>query len=118
MQFNNMASLIRAFRNKHGITLVELAGRLQVSIAYISQVENGKKNLSKARVDLLREMFTAYNEDIEELDNAFYTEAKLFRTSMLPPVLRRVIYRLIESNMTDDELLKLEKVILESSHVN
>ena len=118
MQFNNMATLIRAFRSKHRITLAELAAQLHISIAYLSQVENGKKNLSKERVDLLREVFVKYNESIEELDNTYLSEAKLFRTSMLPPVLRRVIFRLIESDMTDEELLELEKIIMEKSHVN
>lgn len=115
MQLNNVPDIVRAFRVKHGIRLKDLASQLRISPAYMSYVENGKKGLSKARIDSLREIFAKHNESTEELDKAYAGEIKLFKTAELSTVLRRVVFHLINSGMSDAELLDLEKLIMEKS---
>lgn len=113
MTHNNVADIIRAFRAKHRLTMKDVAARMEISAAYLSMIEQGKKGVSRDRLNPLIEMFKEYNEPTDELMLAYYAEAKLYRAATLPVVLRRVIFRLVESNLTDDQLRELEKQIIE-----
>lgn len=113
MTNNNVADIIRSFRAKHRLTMKDVAARMEISAAYLSMIEQGKKGVSRDRLNPLIEMFKEYNEPTEELMLAYYAEAKLYRAATLPVVLRRVIFRLVESNLTDDQLRDLERQIIE-----
>ena len=107
MTHNNIADIIRVFRAKHRLTAKYVAD--------LSMIERGKKGVSRDRLDPLIELFNEYNEPTEELMLAYYAEAKLYRAATLPVVLRRVIFRLVESNLTDDQLRELERQIIEAT---
>lgn len=113
MKHNNVADIIRTFRAKHRLTQKDVAVRMGISTAYLSGIEQGKKGVSRDRLNPLIELFNEYNEPTEELMLAYYAEAKLYRAATLPVVLRRVIFNLVESNLTDDQLRELEKQIIE-----
>lgn len=115
MTNNNVADIIRAFRAKHRLTMKDVAARMEISAAYLSMIEQGKKGVSRDRLNPLIEMFKEYNEPTDELMLAYYAEAKLYRAATLPVVLRRVIFRLVESNLTDDQLRELERQIIEAT---
>lgn len=91
----------------------DVAARMGISAAYLSMIEQGKKGVSRDRLNPLIDLFKEYNEPTDELMMAYYAEAKLYRAATLPVVLRRVIFRLVESNLTDDQLRELEKQIIE-----
>ena len=44
---NRIGRQLRRVRENQGMTLIELAERSRITIAYLSNVENGKKNLGK-----------------------------------------------------------------------
>ena len=113
MTHNNIADIIRVFRAKHRLTAKYVAEKMGLSPAYLSMIEKGKKGVSRDRLNPLIEMFKEYNEPTDELMLAYYAEAKLYRAATLPVVLRRVIFRLVESNLTDDQLRDLERQIIE-----
>ena len=115
MTHNNIADFIRAFRAKHRLTAKDVAVKMGISSAYLSMIEQGKKGVSRDRLNSLVDLFNEYNEPTEELMLAYYAEAKLYRAATLPVVLRRVIFRLVESNLTDDQLRVLEKQIIEAT---
>jgi DNA-binding helix-turn-helix protein len=115
MTHNNVADIIRAFRAKHRLAAKYVAEKMGISSAYLSMIEQGKKGVSRDRLDPLIELFKEYNEPTEELMLAYYAEAKLYRAATLPVVLRRVIFRLVESNLTDDQLRDLERQIIEAT---
>lgn len=115
MTHNNVADIIRVFRAKHRLSLKEVAEKMGISTAYLSMIGQGKKGVSRDRLNPLIEMFKEYNEPTEELMQAYYAEAKLYRAATLPVVLRRVIFRLVESNLTDDQLRDLERQIIEAT---
>ena len=115
MTNNNVADIIRIFRAKHRLTMKYVAARMEISPAYLSMIEQGKKGVSRDRLNPLIEMFKEYNEPTDELMLAYYAEAKLYRAATLPVVLRRVIFRLVESNLTDDQLRELERQIIEAT---
>lgn len=113
MTHNNVADIIRAFRAKHRLAMKDVATRMGISAAYLSMIEQGKKGVSRDRLNPLIDLFKKYNEPTDELMMAYYAEAKLYRAATLPVVLRRVIFRLVEGNLTDDQLRELEKQIIE-----
>lgn len=113
MTHNNVADIIRVFRAKHRLTMKYVAEKMGISSAYLSMIEQGKKGVSRDRLNPLIDLFKEYNEPTDELTLAYYAEAKLYRAATLPVVLRRVIFRLVESNLTDDQLRELEKQIIE-----
>lgn len=115
MTNNNVADIIRSFRAKHRLAAKYVAEKMGISSAYLSMIEQGKKGVSRDRLDPLIELFNEYNEPTEELMLAYYAEAKLYRAATLPVVLRRVIFRLVESNLTDDQLRDLERQIIEAT---
>lgn len=115
MTNNNVADIIRSFRAKHRLAMKDVAARMEISAAYLSMIEQGKKGVSRDRLNPLIEMFKEYNEPTDELMLAYYAEAKLYRAATLPVVLRRVIFRLVESNLTDDQLRDLERQIIEAT---
>lgn len=115
MTNNNVADIIRSFRAKHRLAMKEVAARMEISAAYLSMIEQGKKGVSRDRLNPLIALFNEYNEPTEELMLAYYAEAKLYRAATLPVVLRRVIFRLVESNLTDDQLRDLERQIIEAT---
>ena len=116
MTHNNVADIIRVFRAKHRLTMRDVAARAGISTAYLSMIEQGKKGVSRDRLNPLIDLFKEYNEPTDELMMAYYAEAKLYRAATLPVVLRRVIFRLVESNLTDDQLRNLEKQIIEATN--
>ena len=113
MTHNNVADIIRAFRAKHRLAMKYVAEKMGISSAYLSMIEQGKKGVSRDRLNPLIDLFKEYNEPTDELTLAYYAEAKLYRAATLPVVLRRVIFRLVEGNLTDDQLRELEKQIIE-----
>lgn len=48
-----LAAALRAYRALHGLTLTQLAERLDCSQPYLSQLESGRKNVSLAVVDTI-----------------------------------------------------------------
>ena len=116
MTNNNVADTIRAFRAKHRFSAKYVADKMGISPAYLSMIEQGKKGVSRDRLDPLIALFNENNEPTEELMLAYYAEAKLYRAATLPVVLRRVIFRLVESNLTDDQLRDLERQIIEATN--
>ncbi|WP_166366955.1 helix-turn-helix domain-containing protein [Perlabentimonas gracilis] len=62
---------IRKLRNEKGLTLTQLAARLDLDSANLSKIENGKRDFDEKRLEKLSEIFEL---DIINLKKEFYSE--------------------------------------------
>ncbi len=73
----NFGKFCRKLRINNGELLYDMAGKLGVSSAFLSKVENGKKKPPMEWREKLISLYSLNTTDIEELDIALY-EAKNF----------------------------------------
>ena len=62
---------IRLLRNKNGLTLTQLAAKLNLDSANLSKIENGKRVFDKKRLPILAKIF---NLDIKNLKNEYISD--------------------------------------------
>ena len=62
---------IRKLRNEKGLTLTQLAARLDLDSANLSKIENGKREFDEKRLEKLSEIFEL---DFLNLKKEFYSE--------------------------------------------
>lgn len=85
---------IKRLRSGHGLTLTQLAAKLDLDSANLSKIENNKREFDERRLTLLAEVF---NLDLAKLRTEFFSD---------------LIAKKIYSNNCDEETLALaeEKV--------
>lgn len=64
MFFQPFGRRIRKLRNLHGLTLTQLAAKLELDSANLSKIETGKREFDEKRLPLLCSVF---NLDIDEM---------------------------------------------------
>lgn len=94
-------------RKARKLKLREAAGKLGISPAYLSRIENNKEERSPAE-KVIKAMATLYKEDFDELMRLARRVTEDFKNMIsddpkLPEFLRRVQ----RENLTGDELLKM-----------
>ena len=62
---------IRLLRNKNGMTLTQLAAKLNIDYANLSKIENGKRDFNQKHLPRLAKIF---NLDFTDLRNEFITD--------------------------------------------
>lgn len=62
---------IRQLRNKNGLTLTQLAAKLDLDSANLSKIENGKRDFDQKRLSKLAKVF---NIGIRELRNEYVSD--------------------------------------------
>lgn len=65
-----IADELRKLRLRCGENLREMASKLEVSSAFLSAVENGKKNMPDGLIMRMKELYTLTNDDVEKLKEA------------------------------------------------
>jgi transcriptional regulator with XRE-family HTH domain len=60
---NIIGSIIKSQRQKKGLTLQELADKLETERQYVWMIENGKKNISADYLDKVIEKLNCKHED-------------------------------------------------------
>jgi transcriptional regulator with XRE-family HTH domain len=85
---------IKRLRNENGLTLTQLAARLDLDSANLSKIENGKRDFDEKR---LGQLSTALNLDLNLLKTEFYSN--LFAK------------KLYENQCSNDVLIVAEKKV-------
>lgn len=62
---------IRLLRTKNGLTLTQLAAKLDLDSANLSKIENGKRDFDEKRLSKLSDIFSL---NLEELRNEYVTD--------------------------------------------
>ena len=62
---------IRKFRTEKGLTLTQLAARINMDSANLSKIENGKKDFDEKRLEKLSQ---ALNVDIENIKMEYFSD--------------------------------------------
>ncbi|MCG8321582.1 MAG: helix-turn-helix domain-containing protein [Cytophagales bacterium] len=57
---------IRRLRNQKGLTLTQLAAKLELDSANLSKIENGKREFDEKKIDLLCASFELNRKDVEK----------------------------------------------------
>lgn len=57
---------IREIRKKHGMTLMDLAGRVGVSIPYLSDIERGNRKGSKEVISLIADALEVQADELNK----------------------------------------------------
>ena len=68
---NIIGSIIKLQRQKKGLTLQELADKLEVERQYVWMIENGKKNISADYLDKVIEKLNSNHEDFFNVPDNF-----------------------------------------------
>ncbi|PCJ24676.1 MAG: hypothetical protein COA97_09210 [Flavobacteriales bacterium] len=72
---------IRLLRNESGLTLTQLAAKLNLDSANLSKIENGKRDFDEKRLPKLSEIFSL---NLKELRNEYLTDQigkKIYETN-------------------------------------
>ena len=67
----SLGKYLRKLRIDQGEILRDMAKKLEVSSAFLSAVENGKKKMPEAWISKLKEQYSLTQEQLEELKTAF-----------------------------------------------
>ena len=57
---------IRRLRNQKGLTITQLAAKLELDSANLSRIENGKREFDEKKIDLLCASFELNRKDVEK----------------------------------------------------
>ncbi|RUA34804.1 MAG: hypothetical protein DSY77_04010 [Bacteroidetes bacterium] len=79
---------IRLLRTEKGLTLTQLAAKLQLDSANLSKIENGRRDFDEKRLPLLAEIFEL---NFDELRNEFITDQlgkKIYETNCTKQLLK------------------------------
>ena len=79
---------IKFHRNKNGLTLTQLAAKLNLDSANLSKIENGIRDFDEKRLSKLAKIF---NLDFEVVSNEYITDQigkQIYETKCTPQLLR------------------------------
>ena len=57
---------IRELRTQRGLTLTQLAAKLELDSANLSKIENGKRDFDEKKIDLLCQVFQLDKKEVEK----------------------------------------------------
>lgn len=84
----SFGEFIRKHRNKEGLTLTQLAAKLNMDSANLSKVETGKRDFDEKKLSKLAEIFSL---DFEELKNEYYSDKiakKMYESNVSEKILK------------------------------
>ena len=67
MAVTEFGKILRKIRIDHNEVLLNMARKLEVTASYLSAVENGKRNIPTAWLDLLPQIYSLSTQSAEEL---------------------------------------------------
>jgi transcriptional regulator with XRE-family HTH domain len=107
---------IRELRGDHDLSLRELAGKLKLSAAFLSDIELGRRHPSdKVLTEMARELKTPF-EDLRQYDTRAPVE-DLKRMATADPAYGLAFRRIVADKVPPEELLKLANQLQAKSTV-
>lgn len=106
---------VRKARITLGITMSQMANELKCSLAYLSAIENGKKQIPMADVKMTEAYFMRMGlYDDLNLKVLADISNKCIYLSNLEPELQELISSIAHAELFYDDLIKLEKFVQET----
>jgi len=70
MTVTNFGKILRKIRIDHNEVLLDMANKLEVTASFLSAIENGKRNIPPAWLDLLPSIYSLPKKSADELRQA------------------------------------------------
>lgn len=111
MEFNNVASYMRAFRAKHNITARETALVMEISQAFLSLIETEQKPIPRERFEKFLEVVRKYGESTDEVESIYIKEATTINTASLPIETRRLVHNIAGSRLSAEQIDEINNIL-------
>jgi transcriptional regulator with XRE-family HTH domain len=105
--------LLRIIRINSGDSAKDMADKMNISPAYLSAIENGKRNIPPEMVDIIKGSYKLSAVDIERLYKAIVnsTDNVKIDLSALADNKKRVFYALSQDDLDDDTVEQMCEII-------
>jgi HTH-type transcriptional regulator, competence development regulator len=78
---------LRRLRNEQGLTLTQLAAKLDLDSANLSKIENDKRDFDEKRLEKLAKLFTLNLMELKKEFHSYYIAKKLYYSNIDEEVL-------------------------------
>lgn len=110
----NFGKTLRKIRIDHDELLKDMAARLNVTVAYLSAVENGKREVPDNWIDILSNSYQLSKEETKELQTCAYETKDSLKINLdgIGKEERELALAFARSlkSLTDEDMAKLAKI--------
>lgn len=108
-----LGKILRIIRVNTGESMRVMAGKLKVSVSYLSAIENGKRNVPANFGELIASNYDLSNKDKMNLRDAIQdsTEKVKVNITELGEKKKRILYALTSDNLDEETLSRLVEII-------
>ena len=117
MNITEFGKFIRKFRLDHDERLFDMAQKLQVSSAFLSSVETGKKSIPQKMLDKIKTVYNMSDECFQQLIDAARKTAEVAKEGIVKcdnihlPVVQRFARECSKYDIKEDEMIEIENFI-------
>ena len=108
-----LGKLLRVVRIEKGESMRTMASKLDLSLSYLSAIENGKRNVPNGFEELFANTYELNEEEREELKAAVQdsTDKVKFSVDNMDNTRKEILFALAENQLDDDTIVELCEVI-------
>lgn len=106
---------LRLLRINTGDSLRTMAAKLNISAAYLSSIENGKRNVPDEFDKMLFEVYLLSEQEKKIIKKAVYSSKEKYTVDLtsIGDKKRKILFALVEEELREDTIDKLYAVIME-----
>ena len=112
---NSLGKFLKALRVEHGEVLFDMAKRLQVSSAFLSSVENGRRSAPPTWLATISREYNLTTEEYQELNDAISESVKQVRMNIGNSSERKkrcaLAFARAFDDLTDEDIRKLTELL-------
>lgn len=108
-----LGKVLRIIRINTGDSMRTMADKLNVSISYLSAIENGKRNVPSDFAERVSAKYTLSDKDKENLNNAISQTASKIKMDIteLSEKQRKLIYALSKNQIDEETIDRLYEIV-------
>ena len=111
---------LKLIRINTGDSLRRMSEKLGISAAYLSSIENGKRNIPDGFDELIFKVYSLSDVDMKKIKDAIYSSKENYKVdlSTIDDKKRRVLLSITEGKLDDETVDRLCEVISENNNKN
>ena len=117
MNITEFGKFIRKFRLDHNERLFDMAQKLQVSSAFLSSVETGKKSIPQKMLDKIKTVYSMSDECFQQLNDAVRKTTEAAKEGIVKcdnthlPMVERFARECSKYDLKENEMVEIENFI-------
>lgn len=111
MKITEFGKIVRKARLDTEITLLQMANELNVSSAFLSGMETGRKKITKEWVEKIRFYFSAHGFDLPKLNEAADVSNQMINLEGLSPAHKMLMAGFARTSLNQADIENLQKLL-------